>query len=212
VDSDYHIVLRADRDISLHSTNQTCVQFARQKVGSAIERKRSDDSGVGDMKIPLCLRWFLLGSIVTLVECHLGSAAEKWVIPKGYVGWLRLDYSVKGSPELPIEHGFSLVRIPQSGRMQTSSLTTASLDSNEYYYEDSHGSHRLVFSWPKVEGYAIQSVYRERKVDARSAGPVRFQFECVFVGTPLDFKDKGDCSAWEVGVPKPPPYRKNWMP
>jgi hypothetical protein len=168
--------------------------------------------GATDMKTSLCLRLLLLGSIVTLVECHLGSPIEKWVIPKGYVGWLRLDYSVKGAPELPIGRGRSLVRIPQSGRMQTSSLTTASLDRNEYYYEDSDGSHRLVFSWPKVEGYAIQSVYRERKADARSAGTLRFQFECVFVGTPLDFKDRGDCSAWEVGAPTPPPYRKNWMP
>jgi hypothetical protein len=91
--------------------------------------------------------------------------------------------------------------------MQTSSLTTASLDRSEYYYEDSDGKHRLVYSWPRVEGYAIQSVYREKKIDPRAAKKPP-EFECIFVGTPSDFKDEGDCSAWELGQPKPPPFRK----
>jgi hypothetical protein len=159
------------------------------------------------LKLSLFLSLFPLCAIAMMVACQSGHPAEKWVIPNGYVGWLRLDYSVKGTPELPTEHGRLLVRIPPSGRMQTSSLTIASLDRNEYYYEDSDGRHRLIFSWPRLAGYAIQHVYRETHADPR-ARRLTAQFECVFVGTPSDFKNQGDCSAWELGEPKPPAFPK----
>jgi hypothetical protein len=68
------------------------------------------------------------------------STPERWIIPAGHVGWLRLDYSVKGAPPLPLEHGRYLVRVPLSGRMATSTVNDPPVDNNEYYIQDSGAS------------------------------------------------------------------------
>ena len=143
-----------------------------------------------------------------LTSCNYFYRTERWIIPKGYVGWLRLDYRVPGAPPLPIENGRFLVRMPLSGRLQTSSLTNEAFEKNEYFYPEAGDLHRLVFSWPPLPGYAIQSVYRERH--SRPDMPRWFtpEFECVYVGTRSNFSQKGDCSEWKMGQPKPPPFKK----
>ena len=146
--------------------------------------------------------------MLMLTACSFFYKTEKWIIPKGYVGWLRLDYGVAGAPPLPIENGRFLVRMPPTGRLQTSSLTNQSFEKNEYFYPDGGALDRLALAWPPIPGYAVQSVYRERHFRPNMPKWFTPEFECVFVGTRSDFNQKGDCSEWKVGEPKPPPFKK----
>lgn len=42
----------------------------------------------------------------------------RFLIPEGYVGWIRVDFDVSGAPRLPIEDGFYIFEFPESGRLQ----------------------------------------------------------------------------------------------
>jgi hypothetical protein len=141
------------------------------------------------------------------------STPERWIIPAGYVGWLRLDYSVEGAPPLPLEGGRYVVRVPLSGRVATSTVNDPSVDNNEYYAQDSGGLRKLYFGWPPVPGYAVQNAYGQGKVSAPAhvteRARLNIEFECLFVGTRSEFSTNGrNCSAWRSGDPEPPKFPK----
>ena len=137
---------------------------------------------------------------------------EKWIIPAGFVGWVRLDYSIKGAPPLPIEDGHYVIRLKRSARLATSSANDPSVDDNEYCSEDSTGLHKLTHSWPPNQGYAVQNAYAQGYLlPSRSPIPASptIQYECVFVGTRSDFvSNSQNCSAWRPGETTPPEFPK----
>lgn len=65
--------------------------------------------------------------------------AEKYVIPSGYVGWVRVKYNSVGAPPLPLENGYLLLVIPASGVLKTSSLMGDGWGTDEYYQIDKRG-------------------------------------------------------------------------
>ncbi len=141
------------------------------------------------------------------------STPERWIIPAGHVGWLRLDYSVKGAPPLPLEHGRYIVRVPSSSRVATSTVNDPSIDNNEYYVQDPAGLRKLYFGWPPVPGYSVQNAYGQGRVGPPAhvleRAHVNIEFECLFVGTRSEFSSNGrNCSAWRTGDPEPPQFRK----
>src|SRR5262245_53191320 len=58
-----------------------------------------------------------------------------FLIPEGYVGWIRVDFEVPGAPALPVEANFYTLKIPDTGRLQTSSrdIQEGWVDSFVYY-------------------------------------------------------------------------------
>ncbi len=66
----------------------------------------------------------------------------RFLIPQGYVGWIRLDFQVPQTPPLPMENGSYLVTIPSSGRLRTS-VVISHLFHTECYYYSSRGRQRL---------------------------------------------------------------------
>src|ERR1035441_3603672 len=150
------------------------------------------------------VRTSLCACLLILAACRPAWKRELWIIPRDYVGWLRLDYSVTDQPALPVENGRYIVRMPATGRMQTSSMNTASIDTNEYAVEDSTGRHRLESFSPTLipPRYGIQIAYWVGRV---SGNKPEAQFRCVFVGTLSDFRTNGRrCDAWQLGQPQPP--------
>ena len=140
--------------------------------------------------------------------CRPSSLPEVWIIPEGYVGWLRLDYAVAGAPPLPIEGGHYVVRLTRTGRLFTSSENSSPLKYNEYDYETPVGRHKLVSISSMVPEHAVQNAFSFGKGKLNSGFP-RPQAECVFVGTGLEFKSNGrDCMAWQPGDPQPPRFAK----
>ena len=44
-----------------------------------------------------------------------------FLIPEGYVGWIRVDFEVPDAPPLTVENGYCILKFPDTGRLQTSS-------------------------------------------------------------------------------------------
>ncbi|HKG59293.1 MAG TPA: hypothetical protein VKB05_05895 [Pyrinomonadaceae bacterium] len=60
-------------------------------------------------------------------------------IPNGYVGWVRIEYEVKGAPELERDFfgPWEYQRFPKSGLLRTSSkLNDGAASVNYFYYSD----------------------------------------------------------------------------
>lgn len=156
-------------------------------------------------------------SLVSMVSCGSKSAPEKWIIPEDYGGWLRLSYAVKGAPLLPMEGGFSIVRMPPSGHMETSTLYNSSIDRNEFFVSTPRGLHRLDFTQnragstpPSAGKYAVQNAFGFFNV---VSGAIQEPGKCVFVGTGPAFRDNGrNCQEWEPGQFEPPKFKRHIVP
>lgn len=97
--------------------------------------------------------WRRLGACGALALCFLGFTGceavwtllrddrkpNRYLIPEGFVGWVRIDFEVEGAPELPVESGFLVYRVPPTGHLETSSAIESGWASDEYYYVDSQG-------------------------------------------------------------------------
>lgn len=113
---------------------------------------------------------------------------NRYLIPEGFVGWVRIDYEVEGAPELPIEDGFRVYRIPSSGLLQTSSAVQSGWASDEYYYVDASGDREQLtvtarggggLVWPAGFSLEMSHEFRNGVATSRSTGIAHEQF---FVG------------------------------
>ncbi len=66
-----------------------------------------------------------------------GSA--RFVLPAGYVGWVRVEFGVSGAPPVPVEDGQYVFRIPRSGLLKTSSPEQYGWGKDRYYYDTGRG-------------------------------------------------------------------------
>jgi len=147
------------------------------------------------------------GVLAILVGCRRASKQEVWIIPGGYVGWLRLDYSVKGESPLDMENGRYIIRVPRTGRVRTSTANRPPIIRNKYSSEGPNGPQDLAYS-PRTPGYAIQNAFSFGRGKLGSGFP-QPEAECVFVGTQTDFRLNGrDCMSWKPGQSGPPKFAK----
>jgi hypothetical protein len=58
----------------------------------------------------------------------------RYLIPDGYVGWVKINFRVQSAPALPIEDGYYLARMPEAGELGTSSDIEYGWAKDEYYY------------------------------------------------------------------------------
>ena len=84
--------------------------------------------------------WFVL---LTGAALSMGSVtarhATRYLIPSGYVGWVRVEYGV-GGPPLERSKGTYICRVPPSGVVMTSSPMEDGWASDEYFYYLPDGS------------------------------------------------------------------------
>lgn len=59
-----------------------------------------------------------------------------FLIPEGYVGWIRVDFEVPGAPPLTVENGYYILKFSDTGRIQTSSrdIQGGWLDRGHFLY------------------------------------------------------------------------------
>lgn len=113
---------------------------------------------------------------------------NRYLIPEGFVGWVRIDYEVGDSPELPIEDGFRLYRIPPTGLLETSSASESGWASDEYYYVDASGEREKLPVTSRRGGGMIWGASlllgttREDRNDASTATSEGVAHEQFFVG------------------------------
>ena len=135
----------------------------------------------------------------------------RFLIPEGYVGWIRVDFDVPGAPALPVEDGFYIFKFPESGRLQTSSGDVVESRRNEFRYYSTEGSYQL-----KVVG-----PIEKRMVHGEFSGPgpghiapVPNHYRYIFIG-PTDVFDRYQASDQRLGPHESDGYpkvgAKSWL-
>lgn len=104
-------------------------------------------------------------------------------IPEGYSGWVRVEFEIQGEAPLPSEAGHTVLKIPASGVLKTSSPEEYGWARDYYYFYSDSGSRPLADSgpgrmiWGKINGEA-SGVSGKRK------------YEEFFVGTEEQYRDQ----------------------
>jgi hypothetical protein len=58
---------------------------------------------------------------------------HRYVIPEGYVGWVKVDFNVKDAPPLSVKDGYYVLNIPPTGHLATSSDDEYQTVKDVYY-------------------------------------------------------------------------------
>ena len=61
------------------------------------------------------------------------------LIPDGYVGWIQVNYGVKGTPPLPNWRGFRFHKFGRDGEIRTSSPLTYGWAKDKIFYSTANG-------------------------------------------------------------------------
>jgi hypothetical protein len=125
------------------------------------------------------------------------SRPSRFLIPEGYVGWVRIEFDVLGTPTVPIEDGGYLFKVPPTGVLKTSLKLQDGWPEDRYYYYSeerrrelstrSQDGKRLI--WSKING-AVSGLSGEKS------------YEEFFVGTEQQFRQQMNASTATPDVPK----------
>ena len=77
---------------------------------------------------------FLYGPFVLDLFLHRRPPA-RFLIPSGYVGWVRIEYGMPSAPALQREGKYLLVRVNRNGRLQTSTELPPGWGRDQFFYE-----------------------------------------------------------------------------
>jgi hypothetical protein len=99
----------------------------------------------------------------TMSPRDTASRSLRFFIPEGYSGWVRVEFEISGAPPLLSEAGQTVLKIPASGVLRTSSPEQYGWAKDYYYFYSSTGSRpfpdsgpgRLI--WGKINGEASGS-------------------------------------------------------
>ena len=110
---------------------------------------------------------------------------ERFLIPAGYSGWVRVDFRQKGTPPLPMEDGRLLLKLSAQGTLQTSSDPQLGHGRDDFFYYS--GDRRAQLSNAGVcKGGMVWQI--ETMVDDSTSTP----FERFFVGTEGQYRHEVD--------------------
>jgi hypothetical protein len=137
----------------------------------------------------------VLGLPIFIAAAVVGPAAfdlvfhrrppERFLIPTGYSGWVRVDFRQKGAPPLSMEDGHRLLKLNAQGALQTSSDPQLGHGRDDFFYYS--GDRRAELSNAGVcKGGMVWQI--ETMVDDRTSTP----FERFFVGTEAQYRHEVD--------------------
>ncbi len=138
----------------------------------------------------LALMLSLLLLLLPLHGCSNGRRSCRYLIPSGYVGFVRIDYGVSGAPSLPLEQGFLLFRIPSTGYLQTSTAFVGGRVEDEFYYVTGNQRQQV---HGESDGYPTGSQPPIPMVWGRLVGGGRAEsvYEMFFIGTKKQYEEFG---------------------
>ena len=170
--------------LTLITAYSAVVSFRMSQVGEAGTwlfpngASRSVRTGVG-----VCSVAMVIGFAGWWGVQNIRRPSSKFLVPDGYVGWVRVEFQVAGVPAAPKQRGQPIFKIPSNGVLKTSSPEGYSRDGSEYYYDSDKGLHKL-----KADGRKGRFVWgRISGEETGSAGPRHY--EEFFVGTEQQFKE-----------------------
>ena len=110
---------------------------------------------------------------------------ERFLIPTGYSGWVRVDFRQKNAPPLPMEDGRLLLKLNAQGALQTSSDPQLGHGRDDFFFYS--GDRRTSLSNAGVcKGGMVWQI--ETMVDDRTSTP----FDRFFVGTEGQYRHEVD--------------------
>jgi hypothetical protein len=119
----------------------------------------------------------------TMSSREATSRSLRFLIPDGYSGWVRVEFEVSGAPPLLSEAGQTVLKVPATGVLRTSSPEQYGWAKDYYYFYSNtgakpisdSGAERLI--WGKINGES-----------AGSSG--KRKYEEFFVGTSQQYQDQ----------------------
>jgi len=134
--------------------------------------------------LPLMIGAVVLGPAAFDLIFHRRQP-ERFLIPAGYQGWVRIEFRRKGAPPLPVEDGRLLLKLNEHAMLQTSSDPLTGHGRDEFFYYS--GERRTRLSNAGVcKGGMIWQV--ETLVDEPTSTP----FEHFFVGSEDSYRHEVD--------------------
>jgi hypothetical protein len=107
----------------------------------------------------------------------------RFLVPESYTGWVRVEFDIPDASPLPLEDGQTLLKIPPSGVLKTSSPEQYGWAKDDYLYYSAAGLRPLPDSgpgrliWGKINGEASGSSGKRK-------------YEEFFVGTEKQYKEQ----------------------
>ena len=109
----------------------------------------------------------------------------RFLIPEGYRGWVRVEFELPGMPPLPTEAGQTVIKIPPSGFLTTSSPEQYGWARDTYVFYSSAGVQSISDSGPARLIWG--------KINGEETGPSgKRKYEEFFVGSEQQYKDQID--------------------
>ncbi|MGA7629137.1 MAG: hypothetical protein WCB11_00130 [Terriglobales bacterium] len=134
--------------------------------------------------LPLMIGAVVLGPTAFDLLFHR-RRPERFLIPAGYTGWVRIEFRRKSAPPLPTEDGRLLLKLNEQGTLQTSSDPLPGHGKDDFFYYS--GDRRTPLSIAGVcKGGMIWQV--ETMVDE----PTSIPFERFFVGSEDRYRHEVD--------------------
>lgn len=145
---------------------------------------------------------FFALSIIMLMPAFVGCQEKqrrpsRYLIPEGYVGWVKIYFKVKDAPALPVEDGCDLFKFSETGILKTSSEMETGWARDEYFYYSGDARRALENTgWDGGmiwAGYAGQSATATMGETSTRDIPEKNKtfYEGFFVGTEAEYKDYG---------------------
>ncbi|HEX4783699.1 MAG TPA: hypothetical protein VH350_05120 [Candidatus Sulfotelmatobacter sp.] len=107
----------------------------------------------------------------------------RFLIPEGYTGWVRIEFEIPGAPALPIQSSHTMVKIPPSGTLKTSSSEQYGAASDDYASYSNDTVRPLPDSGPEKRVWG--------KITGELQGPGgNRKYEEFFVGSEQQFKSQ----------------------
>ena len=142
------------------------------------------------------IRVFAALAVVALATACLWGPPRrpsKYLVPDGFVGWVRIDFRVSDAPPTPIDSGFYVFEIPDDGWVRTSSDIEYGVATDEYYYVSPQGLRPLRMTgwgeggtiWGQFNGKSES--FSKSGGDGPATSPSTATYELFFVGTEDDF-------------------------
>ena len=136
------------------------------------------------------IHFLVLAVFFTSTSCqeHI-RIPSRYLIPEGYVGWIRIDFLVAGAPALAIEDNHYLFKIPSSGRLETLSDPEYGWSSDDDYYLYS-GDTRRALNNDGSRGQMIHNAFTGWIGDNFEHRIATYEY--FFIGTKDDYGKYGD--------------------
>ncbi|MFZ0563227.1 MAG: hypothetical protein WAM43_16560 [Terriglobales bacterium] len=116
---------------------------------------------------------------------HSSRHPSRFLIPEGFVGWLRVEFEVGDAPPLRIEGSDYLIKFPPSGLLRTSSPEEFGWAKDHYFYYSDKGTRPLPDSGPAGDRMIWGNINGEG-----SGVQGKKKYEEFFVGTEQQFKQQ----------------------